>query len=270
MAEDAPRLPPVPPPPPAPRARDVWAHLGALTPARIALGRAGASLPTRALLDFQLAHAQARDAVHAPFDSEALRGEIEAIGARVIVVQSMAADRATYLLRPDLGRRLDSPSRERLQGLREQCGCDLALIVSDGLSARAAHRQAVPMLAALWPALLSGGWRTAPIAVAASARVALEDDVGEIFGARIAVMLIGERPGLGAPDSLGAYLVYGPRAGRTDAERNCISNIRPEGLAPEQAARKLLYLLNLSLRHGLSGVQLKDESHLLDGAQAPP
>lgn len=249
-----------------PRRADPWMHLAGLTPARVALGRAGGSVPTRPLLDFQLAHARARDAVQAPFDPRALADQIAALGHPVMRVESAAGDKRAYLLRPDLGRMLSDSSRERLVAEASRgAGWDVVLIVSDGLSALAAHRQAVPTLAALLPELRAAGWRVAPVVVAAGGRVALEDEIGQRLGAQLAVILLGERPGLGAPDSLGAYLVYEPRVGRTDAERNCVSNIRPEGLPPPRAARRLFYLLSQARHHHLSGVRLKDESDLLDG-----
>lgn len=245
---------------------DAWERLRALTPARIALGRAGSSLPTSGLLDFQLAHARARDAVHSEFDAARLCGEIMSLGVKALCVSSAAPDRATFLQRPDLGRRLDPDSRGLLQSVaqssadKESASPALAIIVSDGLSALAAHRQVVPLLAAWLPLLQDERRRLTPITVVERGRVAIEDQVGSIFGARVAVILIGERPGLGSPDSLGAYLVYNPRPGLSDADRNCVSNIRPQGLAPLAAAMKLHYLFRESLSRKLSGVSLKDES----------
>jgi ethanolamine ammonia-lyase small subunit len=243
--------------------RDAWTSLRSATPARIALGRAGASLPTGEWLDFKSAHAAARDAVHCAFDAEQLATEIQSLDADVVVVDSAAGDRHTFLQRPDLGRRLDERSRYELQELpRPQAAFDLAIIVSDGLSALAVHRQAVPLLAALLPRLRAGAWHLTPIVVARFGRVALQDEVGQVFGAQLALMLIGERPGLGSPDSLGAYLVHGPRPGNTDANRNCVSNIRPEGLPHEAAAETIHYLLTEARTRRLSGVQLKDQRAL--------
>jgi ethanolamine ammonia-lyase small subunit len=242
---------------------DVWQDLRGATPARIALGRSGGSLPTAEWLDFKAAHAAARDAVHNAFDAEDLAAVLVATGFQTIVVSSAAPDRSTYLQRPDLGRRLDDASLLRLQRMTiPEPPPDLAVIVSDGLSALAVHRQAAPLLAELAPRLLVDGWRLAPLVVARFGRVALEDQVGELLGARLALMLIGERPGLRSPDSLGAYLVYGPRVGNTDAQRNCVSNIRPEGLPCPAAAETLQYLLSEARRRRLSGVQLKDERAL--------
>jgi ethanolamine ammonia-lyase small subunit len=227
------------------------------------LGRAGGSLPTREWLDFKAAHAAARDAVHQEFDAEALAFEIAALGVKTVILESAASDRQTFLQRPDLGRRLDLASTNRLNELaRASSKPDLAIVVSDGLSALAVHRQAPPLLARILPKLQKSGWQLSPIAVVRFGRVALEDQIGELVGAPLALMLLGERPGLGSPDSLGAYLVYAPRSGNTDANRNCVSNIRPEGLTWDAAADTLLHLLTESRHRKLSGVALKDERAL--------
>jgi ethanolamine ammonia-lyase small subunit len=238
---------------------DPWASLRSTTSARIALGRAGGSLPTREWLDFKSAHAAAREAVHYPFDAEQLTAEIADLGVEVIVVDSAAADRRTYLERPDLGRQLNERSRYELQQRPPASEFDLAIIISDGLSAIAVHRQTRPQLESLLPKLREDGWRLAPLVIARFGRVALEDEVGQLLGAQLALILIGERPGLGSPDSLGAYLVYAPRVGNTDANRNCVSNIRPEGLPHEAAADTIFYLLSEARRRRLSGVKLKDQ-----------
>lgn len=239
---------------------DPWSDLRGLTAARIALGRAGASLPTRELLDFGLAHARARDAVWHDFAIESLAQDIEALGRATLIVQSAARNRLEYLRRPDLGRTLSAESRRALaEVMSARAGVELALIVADGLSAVAAERQAPPLLAALLPLLERDGWSLAPIVLVRGGRVAIEDEIGALLGATQALILLGERPGLGAPDSLGAYLVYGPRAGASDADRNCVSNIRPEGLSPAAAAETLHYLLTESRRRKLSGIGLKDE-----------
>src|SRR6478752_302644 len=232
---------------------DPWNALRSATSARIALGHAGGSLPTRAWLEFKSAHAAARDAVRCVFDAEQLAAEIGALGADVMIVDSAAPDKRSFLLRPDLGRQLDERSRYALQELPADTAYDLAIVVSDGLSALAVHRQARHVLEALLPKLKGEDWRLAPIVVARFGRVALEDEVGQLLRAPLALTLIGERPGLGSPDSLGAYLVYGPRRGNTDANRNCISNIRPEGLSIVAAAGTIQYLLNEARRCGLSG-----------------
>jgi ethanolamine ammonia-lyase small subunit len=239
-------------------AEDPWLALRRFTTARIALGRAGQSLPTRAVLEFGLAHAQARDAVHLPLDCSELAASLDTAGFASVAVHSAAPDRATYLRRPDLGRRLDEASRQRLGGLARPERPDLVFVIADGLSSCAAATHVVPLLLEVVPLL--PGWRLAPVVIAEQGRVALGDEVGEILGAALAVMLIGERPGLSSPDSLGIYLTYGPRLGRTDAERNCISNVRPAGLGYAQAARRLVFLLTMARQLKLSGVGLTDDS----------
>ncbi len=218
------------------------------TPARVGLGRAGSSLQTRELLDFQLAHARARDAVHARLDPASLL-------LPGVTVASAAPDRTTYLRRPDLGRKLSDESRARLRGLVSG-PCDAVFVVADGLSALAVHRHAKALLDDVVPRLQ--GWQLAPLVIAEQARVAIGDDVGQILDARLAVVLIGERPGLSSPDSLGVYLTWDPKPGRTDAERNCISNIRAEGLSYAVAGQKLIFLMTEARRRRLSGVMLKD------------
>jgi ethanolamine ammonia-lyase small subunit len=256
---------------PAPQTPNPWLALRRLTPARIALGRAGGSLPTAEVLAFSAAHAAARDAVHSALDLDALERDLAPLGRTLVRLASGAADRTTYLSRPDLGRRLDDASRAALAKLGSDArGHDLAIVIGDGLSALAVQRQAAPLLAELLPVLAADGVSVGPVvAVVRHARVAVEDEVGEALGARAALVLIGERPGLGSPDSLGAYLVYGPRVGRrTDADRNCVSNIRPAGLAFAPAAATLRYLVTNALRRKLSGVALKDE-RALPSAGAP-
>ena len=236
-----------------------WAGLRRHTAARIALGRAGASLPTAAHLAFQQAHAEARDAVHARLAVDALMRGLRALGEAPRVVQSRAADRAVYLQRPDLGRRLDEAGARALADLCAPA-TDLAFVLADGLSALALQRQALPLFAALRERLLAeGGWTWAPPVVAIQARVALGDEIGALLNARCVVVLIGERPGLSAPDSLGVYFSWAPRPGLVDAQRNCLSNIRPEGLAPAAAAARLHRLLAEARTRQLSGIALKDE-----------
>jgi ethanolamine ammonia-lyase small subunit len=239
---------------------DPWTALRAFTPARIALGRTGASQPTAALLAFSLAHAQARDAVHEAFDAASMSIELQADGVQTIVVHSRATDRPMYLRRPDLGRRLDAASCDRLREVASGATAppDLVVVVADGLSALAVTRHAQPLLKAIRAQL--PGWTIGPVVLAEQARVALGDDVGELLGARAVALLVGERPGLTSPDSLGIYLTWAPRVGRSDAERNCISNIRPEGLSYEQAAVTLAGLLEGAKRLGASGIMLKDET----------
>lgn len=251
---------------------DPWAALRRFTPARIALGRSGAAQPTRELLAFALAHAKARDAVHATLDAEAIEAAIADLGFETVRVASAAPDRATYLARPDLGRILSETSQTALPGPPAE-PADLAIVVADGLSAVAVEQNVLPLLAALRPWTAAAKWRLAPVAVAMQARVALGDAIAHGLGARAALVLIGERPGLSAPDGLGAYLTFGPRPGATtDAERNCLSNIRPEGLPPERAAYALAWLVNEALRRRLTGVRLKDESDrlIVDGRVPSP
>jgi ethanolamine ammonia-lyase small subunit len=229
------------------------------TPARVELGRSGHSVPTRELLEFQLAHAQARDAVHLALDVNSLVVELNHRNIPSITLASAAPDRTTYLRRPDLGRQLNSDSRERLAKLKSTY--DAVFVIADGLSALAVHRHAMSFLVAALPKL---DWNIAPVAVVQQGRVGIADEIGEILGAKLSVMLIGERPGLSSADSLGIYMTWNPRRGRTDGERNCISNVRVEGLSYTLAAHKLLFLMNEARRLKLSGVQLKE------GAQALP
>jgi len=227
--------------------------LTSFTTARVSLGRTGNSLPTAELLRFQLDHARARDAVYAELDPRELPGPH-------VLVRSAARDRRTYLRRPDLGRQLADDSRIQLP----RGDYDAAIVMADGLSALAVHRHAAPLLDALMP-LLAGregemAWRMAPLTVVLQGRVAIGDEIGERLGARVVVMLIGERPGLTAPDSLGIYVTYDPRPGRTEAERNCISNVRPEGLPYTRAARKLHLLMREARLRKLTGVTLKEDT----------
>lgn len=257
------------PPEPGPGALgapDPWARLAALTPARIALGRVGPALPTRQVLEIALAQAKARDAVHAALDTAEVAAAIRGLGLVPVPVASAAPSREVYLRRPDLGRLLSPESRAALAALAG-AAVDLAVIVADGLSAAAVNAHAAPLIAALLPRLAAAGLAVAPVAIAQQARVALGDEVGELLQARAALILIGERPGLSAPESLGAYLTYAPRRGRTDAERNCVSNIRRDGLGYDEASFKLAWLLGQAFRRAVSGVALKDDSDriALDG-----
>jgi ethanolamine ammonia-lyase small subunit len=237
---------------------DPWLALRAYTAARIALGRSGQSLPTAEVLNFGLAHAQARDAIHTPLDTDLLCAALQQEGWDSLTVQSQAQDRTEYLLRPDLGRRLAQGTLLPASGQ----GVDIGIVIGDGLSSLAVQRHAVPLLQAL-RALLNPEFRVSPIVVATQARVALADDIASRLGVRLVVMLIGERPGLSSPDSLGIYLSYAPWVGMSDAQRNCISNVRPEGLGYAAAAFKLNWLINQALRLHVTGVGLKDESDLL-------
>jgi ethanolamine ammonia-lyase small subunit len=237
---------------------DPWQPLRRLTAARIALGRAGSSVPTGAHLDFQLAHAAARDAVRHRADLDAIAAELALEGRPALLVASAAPDLDTYLHRPDLGRRLAPECAASLATAASEGPWDLALVVTDGLSGLAVERHAAPLAARVASERRAAGWRVAPIVVARHGRVALGDEIGEALGARLVAVLIGERPGLSAPDSLGIYVTWEPRKGRTDAERNCISNVRAEGLPVPEAARKLSWLLDEARRRGLTGVALKD------------
>jgi ethanolamine ammonia-lyase small subunit len=239
------------------------ADLRALTPARVALGRVAASLPTRALLDFTLDHARARDAVHVAFDAEAIAADVVGLGLAVSRVESRASSRRDYLSRPDLGRRLTPEAAMRLAA-ESRTAADIVVVIGDGLSSKAVHAHAVAVLARLIGKLdAAAGITCGPVVVATGARVALGDEIGAILNARMVVMLIGERPGLSAPDSLGAYLTFAPSIGRTDAERNCVSNIHRAGLDPGEAAAKIAWLAREGLARKLTGVALKDESQAM-------
>jgi ethanolamine ammonia-lyase small subunit len=231
--------------------------LRVLTPARVGLGRSGASLPTQALLDFTLDHARARDAVHAPFDVALMVRELESAGLAVMAVASEAEDRRTYLRRPDLGRKLCAGSVGFLDKHAAD-SCDLAIVLGDGLSAAAIHHHAGPVVRNLLARLAR--LRIGPAVVATGARVALGDDIGSRLNARMIVMFIGERPGLSAPDSLGCYITHRPRPGLTDADRNCVSNIHAAGLSYDEAGLRIAWLVREGLARGVSGVALKDGS----------
>ncbi len=246
------------------------APLRRYTEARIGLGRFGSGLPTAAHLDFSEAHARARDAVHAVFDEDAIETELEATaGLRSIRVQSQAHDRATYLRRPDLGRKLAAESVAHLKQVVGNTTPDVVIIISEGLSAHAVNTYAAETAIAL-VAELAKSCTIAPIVLAAQGRVALSDGIGEAMGAKTAIILIGERPGLSAADSLGAYLTFDPKTGRSDADRNCVSNIRKGGLTVEQAAKKIAGLATRSLSLGYSGTKLKDDQDdMIAGAASP-
>jgi len=249
-----------------PKVLDDLRQLKAITAARIGLPRAGSSIATDEILSFDLDHARARDAVHLPFQVEAIMQQLAARQLPAIQVHSAASDRTVYLQRPDLGRQLDKASQQRLADVQPDCkgDVDLVIVIADGLSTSAIHTNAIPLIDALLPRVTAQGLSLAPVIVASQARVAIADEIGEWLKARVSINLIGERPGLSSSDSLGIYLTYGPRQGCTDAERNCISNIRQGGLSPKQAVRLLENLLTSALRLRLSGVQLKDDSSLLE------
>jgi ethanolamine ammonia-lyase small subunit len=258
---------------------NAWQALRVYTDARIGLGRAGVSLPTAALLDFQLAHAQAQDAVHQALDGAALAQQLAPLAqafalGETLQVHSRAPDRPTYLQRPDLGRRLDDTSADALR----DCACslssgfDLSIAIVDGLSSRAISENTLAFLTELLGALKQDRqeWTVAPLTIVRQGRVAVGDEVGELLNARTTLVLVGERPGLSSPDSLGLYMTWAPRVGLTDASRNCISNVRKAGLNYSDAAHKLTLLLKESRQRRLSGVQLKDRSQdaVIEGANS--
>jgi ethanolamine ammonia-lyase small subunit len=247
----------------SPHAEDdvLWARLRRVTAARIGLTRAGASLATGPLLDFKLAHARARDAVHEALDEARLNVEIATFGLPVLTVASAAEDRQRYLMRPDLGRQLSPGATATLALYAGRY--DVVFVIADGLSARAVQAHGHPVLAGALLALEGEDWRIAPLVIARHGRVALGDAIAALLGANCVAVLIGERPGLTAPDSMGAYLTWQPRPETTDADRNCISNIRPEGIGYADAAFKLTHLLRSMRARRLSGVLLKDDSDRL-------
>ena len=238
---------------------DPWTQLKSFTRARIAIGRVGSSLPTKEVLDFGLSHAMARDAVHLALDIEALEADIKKHDFSTMRAKSMAPDRASYLLRPDWGRRLHEQSLSNLQNLHQTKPIDFLIVVGDGLSSLAVARHVAPLLKEMREHLPSD-WHTGHVILASQARVAIGDEIGQALNARMVAMLIGERPGLSSPDSLGIYLTYNPKLGLSDADRNCISNVRPEGLQYAAAAKKLIWLAKEAMRLKVTGVALKDES----------
>ena len=243
---------------------DPWRDLTRFTAARIALGRAGGSVPTGPLLEFQLAHARARDAVQRDLDVASLEADLRAAGHDVLRLESAAFDRKAYLQRPDLGRILSAGSKALLEGRAAPLqAVDAAFVIADGLSALAVERHAVRLLEQVMPALDRERWRIAPVSLVTQGRVAIADEIGALLPARLTAILIGERPGLSAADSLGVYLTWDPVPGRSNAERNCISNIRPEGLGYAQAAHTLVYLMSEARRRRLSGIALKNDAPAL-------
>ncbi|WP_018918165.1 ethanolamine ammonia-lyase subunit EutC [Vreelandella zhanjiangensis] len=254
-----------------------WERLRAFTDARIGLGRAGVSLPTGKLLEFQLAHAQAQDAVHCPLDVEALAQQLQeafALEHEPLRLHSQVEDRAMYLQRPDFGRRLNDDSRERLEAVASQSRVDLAVVVVDGLSALAVQQNSQPFLKALYQQFEqdSAEWQLAPLTIVEQGRVAIGDEIGALLNADAVLVMIGERPGLSSPDSLGLYMTWAPEPGLKDDRRNCISNVRPAGLQMDEAARRLFLLLKEARQKKLSGVKLKDrsEDNVLEGDSAAP
>jgi ethanolamine ammonia-lyase small subunit len=242
---------------------DPWAGLKAFTAARIALGRTGTAEPLQAMLQFRLAHAHARDAVYEALDQQTLLQSLQELQQPAFLLQTQAANRHEYLQYPDKGRRLHEASINQLKEYNSP-GYDVCIVIADGLSATAIHRHAIPLLALLLPLFEREKLSIAPICLVQQGRVASGDETGSLLKAKLVIVLIGERPGLSSPDSLGVYLTYQPIAGLTDESRNCISNIRPEGLQYEPAAEKLFFLIKESLRLQLSGVQLKDDGGSVD------
>lgn len=249
-----------------------WRKLRQYTDARIGLGRSGVSLPTHELLAFQLAHAQARDAVHMPLNVLSLQQQLNSVNnlnqIKQYVLHSQAIDRVSYLQRPDLGRRLDESSLQQLNNITQslQTTFDLAIVIVDGLSSKAVQQNTAPFIETLLNHFANdaelNALQLAPITIVEQGRVAIGDEIGELLNAKLVVVLIGERPGLSSPDSLGLYLTWEPTVvGRNDSQRNCISNIRPAGLSYEDASQKALYLIKESYRLKLTGVNLKDRSH---------
>ena len=241
---------------------DPWRDLTSLTDARIALGRVGASMPTTEVLRLSFAHAKARDAVHADLDMAALTPALETLQLETVEVRSAAGDRMTYLRRPDYGRRVSPQDVQRLSELEFE-GVKVSIVIADGLSATAVQANTIPFLSALLPLLRGIGANIGPAVVVKNGRVAIGDEIGHRQGADIVLVLIGERPGLSAADSLGLYITYAPRVGRSDAERNCISNIRAGGLVPGVAAKKAFWLISEALSRKLTGVDLKDNDAVL-------
>ena len=245
--------------------QDLWHPLKAYTAARIALGRTGTAIPLKEVLEFKLAFAFAKDAVYSALDTEGLEQKLKVLGIPIYTLQSKATTRAEYLQRPDWGRLLDETSLDLLKNNRQETPYDVAIIIADGLSATAMNKHAFPVVDLLIKALKSMHYTVAPLAIVKQGRVAIGDETGYGLNAQMSVVLIGERPGLTSPDSMGAYLTFHPKPGLTDESRNCISNIRPEGLSYELATHKILYLIQEAFRLQLSGVELKDRNLMING-----
>jgi len=240
----------------------VWARLRSVTPARIGLSRTGSSVATREQLAFQLAHAEAQDAVNDQIDPASLLAAVRSRSLDAVQLATMARDRRSYLVRPDFGRRLAEGSREALAATPH--GHDILFVLADGLSARAITDHALPLLDETAPPLMRDGWKIGPVAVVEQARVAVGDEIGQLLGAALVAVLIGERPGLTSPNSLAVYLTWSPKIGRSDAERNCLSNIRPAGMSYKEAADRLVYLCKEARLRQVTGVSLKDNFKLVD------
>jgi ethanolamine ammonia-lyase small subunit len=242
---------------------DLLGQLREFTAARIRIGRTGASIPVKQSLAFKLAHAHARDAVYSELDINKLTADLKQFDLPVLQLHSKAAYREQYLQRPDLGRQLNEESIDQLNN-HSVNGIDIVIVIADGLSAAAVNSNAVSLLKILVPQLQSAGLKLAPVCLVKQGRVAIADDIGTQLKARLSLILIGERPGLSSADSMGAYLTFDPRPGLTDESRNCISNIRPQGLTFKPAAKKIFYLVQEAFKRKLSGVALKDNAGLLD------
>jgi len=236
--------------------KDFWESLKALTHARIALGRAGNALPTAEWLMFKMAHSQARDSVWCELDPALLKEQLKIPKSQWIEVQSQCQTKQEFLLRPDLGRKLGTEFQEALP---KNESIDCVLILADGLAAQALHRHAQCFTDKFLELLAQKGFKSGPVVLARYARVALGDAIGEHLRARSVLVLIGERPGLGSSESLSIYFTYQPQVGKTDAQRNCISNIQDRGIPPEHAAEMAVLLLEQALKKQLSGVDLKME-----------
>ena len=241
---------------------DTWESLKAFTNARIAMGRTGVASPLKEVLDFKMCHAHARDAVYSILKVDELIESLQLFQVPVVLVKSKANDRSVYLQRPDLGRKLNDASANNLRNETSH-STDVAIVIADGLSATAINEHAVPVIKKLIPLLKQSVLTLTPLVLAEQARVAIADEIGSILQAKLSLILIGERPGLSSPDSMGAYLTFQPMPGKTDESRNCISNIRPEGLGYDLAAERIAKLIRASLQLKLSGIRLKDEEDLL-------
>ena len=242
---------------------DSWSLLKQFTPARIAIGRTGVSMTTREALSFKADHAMARDAIYTPMETAGIRDGLQEAGISFIELKTKVVDRREYLLRPDKGRQLHQDCIASLKALHDP-DTTACITIADGLSPLAVNRYAVPLTRMLISAFQSAGLRYAPVCIVKQGRVAVSDETGAATGASISIILIGERPGLSSPDSLGVYITYAPAIGKTDAERNCISNIRSGGLNLTAAAEKIMYLLNQALQRKLSGVELKETTNHLN------
>lgn len=238
---------------------DPWADLKQFTDARIALGRTGCSVLTDDYLQFSLAHARARDTIYMPFQKDKVNAQLKTLGLDTIEVSSRATSRSVFLRQPDMGRRLDDESRQRLADIHYK-GADVLLVIGDGLSSKAVNKQAVPLISRFLPYMDELGLSVGPVVLANESRVALGDDIAETLHCGLVAILIGERPGLSSPDSLGVYITYKPFAGRLESERNCISNVRPEGLSYDKAAFKMAWLVEAAYDMGKTGTELKDQS----------